>query len=378
MQENKRARQGWQKEERAQAILDAASSLFEENGGKLSTVSEVAERASIAKGTVYLYYQTKEEIYLALMQRHMLQMTDDILDLLHSAGPQVQPEAIADACCDHLFAHPITLQLSSLTQRILGENVAEDKALEFTTTQAERIKQIGDVLAEVFPQMDVASLAQVTIYGYVLVIGLWQLHHHPLAAKTIITPIAYLIPAQSFKNKHGRACAPYGRVPFLSELTAANLLADCRSYKVMSAAATQQRDLFSARKTKKSAWGKRRHNISFGGFRMNRSVFSRVLMSTTLTGGLLAGGSAFAAIDEIVVTAQKRESTLQDTSISLAVFDNDALIRSGISTAQDLAQFTPNVVMTNNSNISSPEIYIRGVGTSSPRSLLRYLGRILY
>ena len=179
MQENKRARQDWQKEERAQAILDAAHSLFEENGGKLSTVSEVAGRASIAKGTVYLYYQTKEEIYLALMQRHMLQMTDEILTLLHSAGPKVQPEAIADACCDHLFADPVALQLSSLTQRILGENVAEDKALEFTTTQAERIGQIGDVLAKLFPQMDVASLAQVTIYGYALMIGLWQIHHPP-------------------------------------------------------------------------------------------------------------------------------------------------------------------------------------------------------
>ncbi len=101
---------------------------------------------------------------------------------------------------------------------------------------------------------------------------------------------------------------------------------------------------------------------------MPKAFLTRVLATTALTTCLGLASIAQAAVNEIVVTAQKRESTLQDTSISIAVFDSDQLVKSGIATAEDLAKFTPNVVMTNNSNISSPELYIRGVGTSSPNA----------
>ena len=96
-----------------------------------------------------------------------------------------------------------------------------------------------------------------------------------------------------------------------------------------------------------------------------RHIFASTALTTSL---LTVTFPAYAALDEIVVTAQKRASTLQDTSIALTVFDSDALVQSGVLTAQDLAQYTPNVVMTNNSNISSPEIFIRGIGTAGGTS----------
>ena len=47
------------KEERRNAILDAAEALFNEQPSRVANVAEVAETAGLAKGTVYLYFPAR-------------------------------------------------------------------------------------------------------------------------------------------------------------------------------------------------------------------------------------------------------------------------------------------------------------------------------
>jgi iron complex outermembrane receptor protein len=77
-----------------------------------------------------------------------------------------------------------------------------------------------------------------------------------------------------------------------------------------------------------------------------------------------SGGSVF---DEtIVVTARKREETLQDTPISVSAFSGRGLEARGIQNTEGLAQVTPNLTLQNNPGFSgasnSATIYIRGIG----------------
>ena len=48
------------KEARRHALLDAAESLFLRHPDRVASVAEVAEAAGLAKGTVYLYFPSKE------------------------------------------------------------------------------------------------------------------------------------------------------------------------------------------------------------------------------------------------------------------------------------------------------------------------------
>jgi len=50
-------------------------------------------------------------------------------------------------------------------------------------------------------------------------------------------------------------------------------------------------------------------------------------------------------IEEIVVTAERRETSLQETPISISAFTTDDLRRAGIQTSQQLADFTPGLVI---------------------------------
>ena len=58
-----------EKELRREAILNAAQKVFFEKGLASSTVDEIAELAELSKGTIYLYYKSKEDMYLAVILR---------------------------------------------------------------------------------------------------------------------------------------------------------------------------------------------------------------------------------------------------------------------------------------------------------------------
>ncbi len=84
---------------------------------------------------------------------------------------------------------------------------------------------------------------------------------------------------------------------------------------------------------------------------------------SALTATLLASAvsvSAFAQIEEIIITAEKRESNVQDTAIAISAFSDDMMDDIGIEGATDIANFTPG--MSYNNGTYSNRINIRGIG----------------
>ena len=68
------------------------------------------------------------------------------------------------------------------------------------------------------------------------------------------------------------------------------------------------------------------------------------------------------AIEEITVTATKREANLQDLPMAITAFDKQGLETAGIENVNRLANFVPNMVVGNNNN--DTQVMIRGIGTS--------------
>jgi len=59
------------------AILDAARRVFSRKGYAETAVEDVADEAHVAKGTLYLYFKSKEELYMAVLAGDLRQMTAD-------------------------------------------------------------------------------------------------------------------------------------------------------------------------------------------------------------------------------------------------------------------------------------------------------------
>ena len=101
-------------------------------------------------------------------------------------------------------------------------------------------------------------------------------------------------------------------------------------------------------------------------------VAKRILVLLAL--GIWLPGSALAQtagepdgpIDRIVVTAERRESTVQDTPIAISAFDEEAMELRGIGELADLHQHVPNFFYTEGGG-GSPitQIAVRGVGNEN-------------
>ena len=72
-------------EQRRAEILEAALKLYSSKGFHDTTMEEVANAAGVAKGTIYLYFQSKEHLLLALKRDFMQGLTDAVAGLVADA-----------------------------------------------------------------------------------------------------------------------------------------------------------------------------------------------------------------------------------------------------------------------------------------------------
>jgi len=65
------------REERADRILDAAAELMLRWGYNKTTIDDIARYAGVAKGTIYLHWKTREDLFTALMEREYIRLAQD-------------------------------------------------------------------------------------------------------------------------------------------------------------------------------------------------------------------------------------------------------------------------------------------------------------
>ena len=83
--------------------------------------------------------------------------------------------------------------------------------------------------------------------------------------------------------------------------------------------------------------------------------------------GLLIADSGFAQIDEIIVTARKREENLQDVPVAVTAFTRDSIERRGIRRVGDIAKLTPSLQFDESFAQSDTRIVIRGLSPTRGR-----------
>jgi AcrR family transcriptional regulator len=163
------------KEERRQAILDAAETLYLQHPDRIANVAEVAELAGVAKGTVYLYFPGKEEMLLALHERHVSGFFAALMERLAGPGP-LGFDDIFPVTRDHLIRVPGYLPLTSRCFAMMDREIPVEAAIAFKQRAGEVLAAGGAGLERHFdlpPGRGVALL----LHSYGLIVGLWQLLH---------------------------------------------------------------------------------------------------------------------------------------------------------------------------------------------------------
>jgi AcrR family transcriptional regulator len=116
-------------EEKERAILRAARSVFVEHGFERARMAEIAKRAGVAEGTIYIYYKTKNDLLRAVVLQFWEGITESAAASVNpSAGTFEQLHALADRHLAIMIRDREFIELEVILRNSGTEPIASDRA----------------------------------------------------------------------------------------------------------------------------------------------------------------------------------------------------------------------------------------------------------
>ncbi|MGD1935372.1 MAG: TetR family transcriptional regulator [Candidatus Phaeomarinobacter sp.] len=134
------------KQARAEALLQAAEDALLDASYHDITMLQIAKRAGLAKGTVYLYYPSKEALFLAVLMRKLNACFDDVDAGLK--GRKQPAEHIAKVLTKALLGQHGLLSLLSLLFTQLEPGAGIDALVDFKRQLSARLTEIGTTIEQ--------------------------------------------------------------------------------------------------------------------------------------------------------------------------------------------------------------------------------------
>ncbi|MGQ0602194.1 MAG: TetR family transcriptional regulator [Anaerolineales bacterium] len=189
----KRAIRDEQKEERRQAILETAGRMFAATAYEAVTIAAVARKARLAKGTVFLYFPTKEELFLALTEQQLGEWFETVDARLARLKAPASIEQVVKIMADSLKERAAFIRLLAILATVLEQNIAFESALRFKRILMARLAQTGAQLERCLPFLAAGGGAHLLLQCQAIVVGLWHLSDPaPVVQEVFVEPEMHL------------------------------------------------------------------------------------------------------------------------------------------------------------------------------------------
>lgn len=117
----RRARRAATAQERRDALLEAALSEFLAKGFADARIEDVARRAGVAKGTVYLYFKDKEDLFAAAIRAEMTPVAAAMAALIEDG--EADPRAAVEALLTAMLARLRETRTGDVIRLIMAETI---------------------------------------------------------------------------------------------------------------------------------------------------------------------------------------------------------------------------------------------------------------
>ena len=141
---------------RKEEIVNACEMLYQTMSFKEITIKEIGAVTSFTRTSIYNYFQTKEEIFLALMQREYEKWADEMDSLAENNG-SMSKEQFADALAHSLESHQQLLKLLAMNHYDMEENSRPERLTEFKTAYGHSLDAVRGCINKFFPETDCES-----------------------------------------------------------------------------------------------------------------------------------------------------------------------------------------------------------------------------
>ncbi len=137
---------------RKEEIIAACRKLYETMSFREITLKEIGQQTSFTRTSIYNYFETKEEIFLALFQQEYDGFTKD-LDRLCEREDTLSRDALSSALARALERRPMMLKLLSMNLYDMEANSRMERLVEFKTAYGRSIGALDRVLQKYIPEL---------------------------------------------------------------------------------------------------------------------------------------------------------------------------------------------------------------------------------
>lgn len=141
---------------RKEEIVSACEKLYQTMSFKEITLKEISVETSFSRPSIYNYFQTKEEIFLALMQREYEQWAGET-EQLAAENDTMSADSFASSLARSLEKHEQLLKLLAMNHYDMEEHSRPERLTEFKVAYASSLEAVRKCIRKFFPDTDCES-----------------------------------------------------------------------------------------------------------------------------------------------------------------------------------------------------------------------------
>ena len=172
---NHRARSSEQKALRRHAVLETAEVYFKEVGYEAFSMAQLAKKSGVAKGTLYLYFNTREELFLTLYEQSLVRWSQIFIG---SLSDTMTSRTYAQSLYKTTQADGVFLPLLIRLEHVIEHNVAIPRLIESKRVFINQVEAVAAATSTAL-RLSTAQATEVVKTMGVLLIGATQTDQSP-------------------------------------------------------------------------------------------------------------------------------------------------------------------------------------------------------
>ncbi len=157
---------------RKEEIIEACARLYETMSFKEITIKEIGTVTSFTRTSIYNYFETKEEIFLALLQREY-ELWVDVMNAVMADRASMTRDELARTLARTLTDRPRLLRLLSMNLYDMEANSRPERLAEFKVAYGASLDAVTRMVKKYIPEMDEAECQQFLYAFFPFVYGIY-------------------------------------------------------------------------------------------------------------------------------------------------------------------------------------------------------------
>ena len=157
---------------RKDEIINACASLYKTMGFKDITIRDIGAETSFTRTAIYNYFQTKEEIFLALLQREHEAWISNLEEITRENETMTIGD-FSDAIAGSLEKRGCMLKLMSMNLYDMEGNSRMDNLVAFKVVYAQALRSVSGCLEKFFPQMTPGDIQEFLYVFFPFLFGVY-------------------------------------------------------------------------------------------------------------------------------------------------------------------------------------------------------------